>query len=36
MPYRKVTYLEQIVYLLMYGLRHGFGCKEREKATHNS
>lgn len=29
MPYRKVRYLEQIWYLLRYGLRHGFGEKEK-------
>lgn len=29
MPYRKVGYLEQCWYLILYGLRHGFGGKDR-------
>ncbi len=31
MGYRKVTYLEQIWYLIKYGLKHGFGPNERKK-----
>ncbi len=33
MGYRKVTYLEQIWYMIKYGLKHGFGAKERKNAV---
>ena len=33
MPYRKVTYMEQILYLLLYGIKHGFGGEERDRKT---
>lgn len=31
MSYRKVTYLEQIWYLLRWGLRHGFRRERKRK-----
>ena len=30
MGYRKVTYLEQIWYMIKYGLKHGFDAKEKK------
>ena len=33
MPYRKVSYLEQCWYLVKWGLRHGFGRKEKHDRT---
>ena len=30
MPYRKVSYWEQMWYLIRYGLRHGFGGREKD------
>ena len=31
MGYRKVTYLEQIWYLIKYGLKHGFSLNEKKE-----
>ena len=33
MPYRKVSYLEQCLYLLKWGFKHGFGGEERDRKT---
>ena len=33
MPYRRVSYLEQCWYLIKWGIRHGFGRKEKRERT---